>query len=582
MIPGGVLFLTWVLTISTLVVSTMLSSVPTVSLTGLGYEAGTTTVLVLFFVLLLISSIILQKKGRLLILYMLIVTSSFIVFLFELINILGGGSLLSETETLIGNSFNLAIFAGFVVVLTLTIVTNPLFGKILRLFSSAVLALALIILALLSFKLTWVTVAVFSFIALFSHKFIVLSSTKTSVIGSLSKTATLVLVIAVFFISFGGTVTNITSKVFNISPVTDIRPTWVQTYTILSNTSIKDTKSSLFGSGPNTFSYQWDRYKPISSNSSPFWRVTPEMGWGFLPTLVVTTGLLGIFVLATFIYVLFSNGLRTLFVQMRNNEDSYFLASAILCSLYGWLWALLYPINVVILMLIAVTNGGLLALLIQRNKIPTFPLGRIFEFRRLFMMFVVVSVLCGVWGLYKVANRFVSIVYYEKTLVSANQAGGVSNAEKYALKALEYSNQASFYRTLSEIQQEQMRVLLSQRGELSSKELQKNFEELELKSRENARRATQLDKENYLNWVVFGNHYFNLVYFSIPEAHTEGDLNYEIAAKLNPNNPVIPFLRARLALSGKDIPKAVSFLERAVLLKPDYVEARTLLSQLRT
>ena len=386
---------------------------------------------------------------------------------------------------------------------------------------------------------------------------------------------------SIFFISFTGAVVNIIPASLNTFALVDARPTWTQTYTVLKNTLIEGPKHSLLGSGPNTFSYQWNKHKSSSVNEGLLWKVTPEQGSGFLPTLIVTTGLLGTFMLVIFIYLLFSNGVRTLFAQIRNNKDSYLLVSTMLCALYGWLWALFYPINIVVLMLIAVINGGLLAQLIQRGKVSAFSLEKVMLYKKTVMFFVIIIVVVGVWALYVVGEKLASVVQYEKGLNSAGMADQVVNAEAYLVKALEYSNQASFFRTLSEIEQKQMRVLLSQKKDISTKKLRKDFEELEFKSRENARKATQLDSENYLNWVVFGNHYFNLTFFAVPGVYTEGDKNYEIAAKLNPSNPTIPFLRARLALSQGDVQHAVTFLEKAVALKSDYTEAYTLLSQLK-
>ncbi|MBI4068548.1 hypothetical protein HY413_04065, partial [Candidatus Kaiserbacteria bacterium] len=72
----------------------------------------------------------------------------------------------------------------------------------------------------------------------------------------------------------------------------EVRPSWKGTFAIGREVFAEPTQI-FFGSGPSTFPREWGRYKPLSVNETQFWNTDFYYGVGFIPTSLVTTGILG-------------------------------------------------------------------------------------------------------------------------------------------------------------------------------------------------------------------------------------------------------------------------------------------------
>ena len=66
------------------------------------------------------------------------------------------------------------------------------------------------------------------------------------------------------------------------------------------------------GTGPNTFVYDWLKFKPVAVNNTIFWNARFSSGFGYLPSMTATTGLLGIAAIIFFLIIFLNYGRKAL------------------------------------------------------------------------------------------------------------------------------------------------------------------------------------------------------------------------------------------------------------------------------
>ncbi len=93
--------------------------------------------------------------------------------------------------------------------------------------------------------------------------------------------------------------------------------------------------------------------------------------------------------------------------------------------------------------------------------------------------------------------------------------------------------------------------------------------------------ATQLNPNDYRNWMQLANVYATVVPLNVAEAYESAQTAYGRAKELNPTSPSIPYLMAQLEIAKGNLTEAERLLvEETIPLKRNYTEAIFLLSQL--
>jgi len=93
--------------------------------------------------------------------------------------------------------------------------------------------------------------------------------------------------------------------------------------------------------------------------------------------------------------------------------------------------------------------------------------------------------------------------------------------------------------------------------------------------------AKDSDQTDYRNWVTLGTLYQRLIPFSIPNAYQNSLASYQNAQFLNPQSPEIYLDLARLEIDNKDTDKAKNYIQSAVTMKADYLDAVYLYAQIQ-
>lgn len=386
------------------------------------------------------------------------------------------------------------------------------------------------------------------------------------------------LVVALFFLIGGGTIGNAISSAFGASFI-DVRPSWQATFDIGSHTL---ASSPLFGSGPGTFGEQWLMHRDRALNDTIFWNVDFSSGIGFIPTSMVTTGVVGIIAWLAFIGVFAFAGLRTLLLRLPQGRLARFTS---IFSFLGASYVLVLAIFSTPGPVVLLAGFALLGVFISSTRFgkDKVELGVIFS-RNPRLGFVVVFLLtllliATVYAAYAITVRYLSSVAYGEAVVALSE-GDMAGAESAVMRSLSFGETDRTYRLASAIGVARMNEIATSET-LAPSDAQTQFQSALANSVQAALAATQIAPKNYQNWLALGGVYQSVVPLEIEGAATEAEAAYVRAQDLAPSNPVIAFTLAQLDIIAEDYASAETRLLEAVALKRDYTQAILMYSQLQ-
>ncbi|MBU1557549.1 tetratricopeptide repeat protein [Patescibacteria group bacterium] len=562
--------------------SSLFSGSVMTSLVGQGFEVGTFVSISLLFLLMFLTTSILKTKERVYYTFFLFFISFFIISALQLLRLFVGpefmsfGVLNDLTSNFIGKWNELSIFYGLTALLSLVTIEFIDHSKLIKTLSFIILTLSLFFIALVNFTTVWVVIGIFAFILvsfiISSNKF----STKTPA-GLKSKKFPTISLVVVFmtllFIIGGNNIGGQLSNHFGISN-TEVRPSVQGTWDVAQGTL--KTKQAFLGAGPNKFVSQWLVYKPLGVNSTIFWNTDFNTGVSFLLTSLITVGLVGFLFWVIFLGILFYKGFRSLFAHTENRVDAYLLPLAYFATVYLWIFSIIYVPTNAIMALTFIFTGVLVSLMIQNGVVKTkrvsFKDNQRADFILVFVL--IFLVLVSVVTAYGITQKFIASAYTQKGLLELNKEGAVlSETENNIIKAINLSGNDSYYRFLSEINLINLQGLLS-KEDLSEEELRTQFQSLLEQAIQNARKATEVDKTNYQNWVSLGRVYETVILFGVEGAYNEAMDSYVKAVNLSPLNPLLMLNLGVLEYNNKNYESAMLVLERSVMMKPDYSDAK--------
>ena len=132
-----------------------------------------------------------------------------------------------------------------------------------------------------------------------------------------------------FFVLFNGSAGRLTGALG--MSFSDVRPSW-QTTMDISKQSLK--KGVVLGTGPNTFLYDWLKFKPASINNTAFWNARFVSGSSFLSSSLATTGVLGLVSIIALLIVLLSQ-YRKVFYGEQSRGDNTIIKAFLAPFIFG-------------------------------------------------------------------------------------------------------------------------------------------------------------------------------------------------------------------------------------------------------
>lgn len=391
-----------------------------------------------------------------------------------------------------------------------------------------------------------------------------------------------VLAISLFFL-LGGALGGALAQKLNVN-ITSVRPSWTSTFAVAKKTY---AISPVFGSGPGTFGIEWLKYRDASLNQTIYWNVDFTSGIGFIPTSLVTTGIVGVIAWLSFLGLLIALGLRALI--LRTPQDPFIRYVAIVSfigSLYLFAVAVFDLPSALVLALAFIFAGLFTSTL--RYAVGGKQFGIVFS-RSPRLGFVIVFsltilLLASVVAAYSLVGRYVAVTNLASAYSAAN-SGDFASAEQRAQNSLSFAPSVAAYQLQAVIANAQLNKIAAD-STMEKTAAQAAYKKALSDGISAALTATTLNASDYQSWLSLGNLYAQAVPLGVTGAYESAKSAYLKAQALNPTNPQIPFTLAQLNIANKDMKAAEENLKAAIALKPDYMTenkmtAAFLLSQLQ-
>lgn len=571
-LPKNYIALALLLLIATAFLSGLFSISRHYSFIGLGHEEGTVAALTLFSLVALLTSVLFTTHDQVKNLFRVLLVAAGAVFVFQILHSIFGLIPFSQTifttpaSNLIGSWNSFGIFWGLIIIIALFF-SDSNDGR-WRMYSYAIATAGLLALIAVNFNTAWWLFAAFviMFLAyLFSFG---------NGMRALSWMPIAALLVSLLFIitpALGQTISN----VIGITAL-DVRPNLQSSWQVIQNTLEEDI---ILGSGPNTFLYDWMKFKPNDVNTTPFWAVRFNSGISFFPSLIATMGIAGASALAILFLSFLWYGLRSMFAQTEKGEGT-FMTMSLMTVLYLTMAGMLYSPGFLMTLLLFVFLG-VFAGHVTRHGLAgefSFTLFKNSGTGFVSVLLLLSLSLASVSGLYFLGQKYAGAIYYGMALRTFNVEGSAENARQQLNIAWNLDRQDQYARALADINLARLGQLVNN-ANLPAEELRSRFQEIFNEATQNAQVAVQLNRIDPANWMTLGRVYEAVIPFNISGAPDLALDSYKKSATYNPNNPEPLLAAARVEAARNDLPKAKELLRRANELKSDYVPSRFLLAQ---
>lgn len=386
-----------------------------------------------------------------------------------------------------------------------------------------------------------------------------------------------VLAISLFFL-IGGTLGGALANSLNVN-YTSVRPSWQSTFAVANKTY---ASSPVFGTGPGTFGANWLSYRDASLNSTIFWNVDFSSGIGFVPTSLVTTGVLGVLAWTGFFLLLIWGGIRTL---IRRAPTDVFVRYVAILSFVGavYLFTLsVFSLPGTVMLVLAFVFAGIFASTTRfagAGKQWGIIFSRSPRIGFVIVFFLTLVLLGSVVAAYTLVEHYIANVQVARA-TGAYSSGDLDGADRAAQNAISFAPSAAAYDIQAAVAGARLDRIVSSTT-MPVAVAQKEFQTALSGGINAALTATRLAPADYQNWLVLGDLYARAVPLGVTDAYASAKTAYDKARVLNPTNPQIPYILAQLEIANKNPAAAEKELATAITLKQDYTTAIFLLSQLQ-
>lgn len=351
------------------------------------------------------------------------------------------------------------------------------------------------------------------------------------------------------------------------SPLTlppDVRPSPAVTELVGSPVYLAPP-GALIGSGPNSFGYVWERYRPEAFNQTPLWEHTFTEGFSTAMTWLVTLGFLGILAYALLPLSLLYASVRSLLAagtaQLRSEGFAAHAAFLAFC-VAGSLW---YAVSAPLLLMAGVSLGFCARLLSSRHGAPV-ELSVSARALRALPLAALGLLLCTVASLQLTAASL------HAKGVGEFSASNIAGADARLAKAASLWPLSLYSRDASRAALEKVR--LEARGVDPE---QDTIQQGIARARRFADLAVMQDPRDFAAHLSKGSLLVTFVIAGVGELDKEADDTLVLASELSPSRPEPHYLRGVLASALDRQEQAALMAQVALQKKPDYEPAKALL-----
>ncbi len=328
-------------------------------------------------------------------------------------------------------------------------------------------------------------------------------------------------------------------------------------------------RNALIGVGPEDYVNAYQRYKPLWMNGTKSWGIAYIQSSIPALTIMTTLGVIGLIAWL----ILFVKGFKLAFAKTTQAEKET-KNLAILIAV-GFLMQLLFPVNVVILTLVAIliafyttfqktdTNTMVLEPLIVFSRDQKFLDRRRWPQILIGLTLVVISLGVGLL----LGRSYVTFYYFNQ----ANKA----LAKNDAVKAYQYMTRATTLNPYMDVIRRQRAMLnlalataLANKAEPTDDDKQQIANLLQQATTE-AKAATILDPNDWMNWYTLAQVYQKMI-GAAKDADQWAVQSYIKAIENNPTDPGLRISLGGIFLGQKDYQQAANIFRQAINVKPDY------------
>jgi tetratricopeptide (TPR) repeat protein len=578
-----------------MLISALASGHAYVSLLGSGYEAGTVSFISLAAVLTVIFSEVYRSSSRIAYAYIAFIAGFFFVALFQALRFIFGADFLilhnffDAAANLIGRWNDLVIYSGAVLLLSLVsleLLSPSKLSKAL-LYAAIIIAFFFVGLANFSINIYFFDLPFAALLGIFGLIFFAYLHSyrdKTSATRHpFPKASLLVVILGVIFTLASAQIGGALSGYLSLVQI-DARPSWQATGQIASATYKEGAREAFLGVGPNRFVSEWLLHKPDVANQSLFWNIDFASSVGFIPTFLVTGGLLGILSWLVFLVSFVLLVIKALFTKYPDRLALFLVLSSASVSTYFWLMNIFYIPSIVNLTMAFVFTGLFFAVVIKEKviSVKTFSPFKTPQLSFISMVCLVVFLIGTIGWAYAYESKMVAVLKVSEGLQSISN-NAVDQADQFLLEAANLSPKDDYiYRYLSQTALQKMSDVVSAKN-LTTDAQKAQLQNILSASINRAAQAVKVDSSNYQNWIALGDVYFQAkTMLGITEAYAQAKQAYDQALVLNPKNPALYLASARLEAANNNLSGAKDDVLKALNLKPDYLDAISFISQLQT
>lgn len=592
-IPKSFLLFSSFLIILAWLVSSLFSGHIQLSIVGKIYESDTFSIIASAVLMMFFASVLLNTRRRISKFYGLLFSSAFAVFVFQIANIAFkfnlpflGDIFKFRNSNLLGGWGDFSIFFGFMALTAIILSQSGGFSKRNKIILNMVIVFSLIAMVISGTFFSWLIFGIFAS-AIWTFGFMASSPKKFFSVPFA------VLVISLFFVwdgsniagsngagrflGNGGRVSGAISGVLGTA-FTEVRPSWAATGILVKNSL---SEKPVLGSGPNTFAYNWMKFKPSAVNSTLFWNARFYSGAGHIPSALVTTGVLGTMALILFLASFLWYGKKVFTKNENAAGGNEFLTASFAGASFLWLCEMFYTPGTVILSLAFVSSGIVVAVLSQQGRIGAMDLSlsKKTKFSLANTIITLFLLIGSVSLIYMYARKVSAFRSYDKALKTFNSTGDIDGAEKALTKAQKTDSQDEYLRTLSELNLIKLNKTLTDPS-LSKDSAVKSVEESAALAAQYASQAKDLNPVDPANWMQLGKIYESMIPLKLENADSFALSAYSQAFESSPKDPSPALASARVALQMNKSEDAKKYLNFSLGIKNNFVPALFLLSQI--
>lgn len=568
-----------------LTISALLSAAQSKSLFGLGIEVGTASTVLLLVLLGYVIAYIARDKSKILHFYTAFIISAVLTALFHVVRVVFGPTALSfgvftnPVANFIGNWNDVAIYFGLIAVLSMVTISFLSLSRKFKVFLYVSLVASLLLVAYVNFTTVWYILGFVSLALAVTLWNGARSSTTTRQAIMKALLPIVVLVVSIIGVTASTSIGQFVSTNFGINQI-DVRPSWQLTFDLAYQTLREDP---LLGSGPNTFTSQYLKFKPQAINNTVFWNVDFPGAIGYIPTFAVTGGLASLLLLVVFMVFFVKKGVTVIRQAPSDLFSRYVLLSSFFGAAFLWAMSIFFTPSLVILTLLAVFTGIFLG-----SYFIDYPtLKKVFVWQEKGIKMVIASVIMGVvilvslsW-LYVYLLKYTASVKFQSALVTLSRNNNdLDVAEKALQSAASLAPHESYYQALSEINVLKINRLIST-ATSSSEQVVTALQSYITNALAASQNAVNYDAQNYQNYVEFARIYESVMPIQMKDAYENAQRSYAAAINVNQLNPSLYLSLAQLEVARKNYPEAKKYIGAALQVKNNFTDAIFLLSQIQ-